>query len=102
MAVNPVPQGMHAVTPHLTIKNAAKAIEFYKQAFGATEPEARSLGPRGKIMHAIIQIGNSRLMLNDEAPEMGGCLGPDAAATLPMILQLYVPNADEVFNAAVK
>ena len=73
--VKPIPDGYHSVTPALTIKGAAEAIEFYKKAFGAQELN-RFLGPDGKsIMHAEIKIGDSSIMLCDEMPQMG-CLSP--------------------------
>ena len=69
-----IPQGMHSVTPHLVCAGAAKAIEFYKEAFGATE-QARLPGPDGRLMHAAVKIGDSHVMLVDEMPEWGA-LGP--------------------------
>ncbi len=92
--------GVHQITPHITVSDAAKAIEFYKQAFGAKE-EGRSVTPAGKIMHARLAIGDSHIMLNDPFPEMGGAPGPDPAANSPFALNLYVPDADAVFKAAV-
>ena len=67
--VKPIPEGYHSVTPYLSIKGAAAAIDFYKQVFGATEL-FRMPGPDGKIGHAEIKIGNSPIMLADEYPEM--------------------------------
>jgi PhnB protein len=67
--VNPIPAGYHSVTPYLSIKGAAKAIDYYKQVFGATEL-FRMAAPDGKIGHAEIKIGNSPIMLADEFPEM--------------------------------
>src|SRR5262249_19520314 len=70
--VKKIPDGFHSLTPHLTVAGASDAIEFYKKAFGATEL-ARMPGPDGKrIMHAMLRIGDTPLMLNDEFPEMGG------------------------------
>src|SRR3990167_3117237 len=68
--VKPIPEGMHSVTPHLVCAGAADAIEFYKKAFGAIEM-ARLPGPDGKLMHAMIRIGDSAVMLVDENPEWG-------------------------------
>jgi PhnB protein len=68
-AKNAVPEGFHAVTPVLTLDNAAQAIEWYKKAFGAEE-KSRAVGPDGKILHADLRIGDSRIMLND--PLAGG------------------------------
>jgi PhnB protein len=98
--VNPVPKGMHSVTPHLICAGAADAIEFYKKAFGAVE-EARLPGPGGKIMHALIRIGDSAVMLVDEMPEWGA-LGPKSLKGSPVTVHLYVENADATFERAVK
>jgi PhnB protein len=87
-----IPQGMHSVTPHLVCAGAAQAIEFYKKAFGATE-EARLPGPDGKLMHAMIRIGDSAIMLADEMPEWGS-LGPKALKGSPVTIHLYVDDAD--------
>ena len=87
-----IPQGMHSVTPHLVCAGAAQAIEFYKKAFGAVE-EARLPGPDGKLMHAMIRIGNSAIMLADEMPEWGS-LGPKALKGSPVTIHLYVDDAD--------
>ncbi len=67
--VNPIPHGMHTITPHLVCAGAAAAIEFYKEAFGAVEVD-RLPGPGGKLMHAMLRIGDSPLMLVDDFPEM--------------------------------
>jgi uncharacterized glyoxalase superfamily protein PhnB len=83
---------MHSVTPHLVCAGAAQAIEFYKKAFGATE-EGRMPGPDGKLMHAMIRIGNSAIMLADEMPEWGS-LGPKALKGSPVTIHLYVDDAD--------
>jgi len=92
-----VPEGFHTVTPQLTLDNAAQAIEWYKKAFGAEEL-SRSPGPDGKIMHAEIRIGDSRIMLND--PVMGG-KGPKALGGSPASLWIYVEDCDALFNRAV-
>jgi PhnB protein len=92
-----VPEGFHTVTPQLTLDNAAKAIDWYKQALGAEEV-SRSTGPDGKIMHAEIRIGDSRIMLNDAM--MGG-KGPLALGGSPASLWVYVENCDALFNRAV-
>jgi PhnB protein len=96
-AKNPIPAGHHTVTPQLTLDNAAQAIEWYKQALGAEE-KGRAVGPDGKIMHAEIQIGDSRIMLNDAM--MGG-RGPQAMGGSPASLWLYVEDCDALFNRAV-
>ena len=95
-----IPQGMHSVTPHLVCAGAAKAIEFYKQAFGAQEC-ARLPGPDGRLMHAAVQIGDSHVMLVDEMPEWGA-LGPKALKGSPVTVHLYVENADATVERAVK
>ena len=98
--VKPVPEGMHTVTPHLVCTGAAKAIEFYKQAFNATEM-MRLPGPEGRLIHACIQIGDSPVMLVDENPQWG-CLGPIALKGSPVTIHLQVENVDAVFDQAVK
>jgi uncharacterized glyoxalase superfamily protein PhnB len=89
---------MHSVTPHLVCAGAAKAIDFYKKAFGATE-EARLPGPDGKLMHAAIRIGDSTVMLVDEFPEWGS-LGPKALKGSPVTIHLYVEDADKFVERA--
>lgn len=97
-AAKPVPEGYHTITPQLTLDNAAQTIDWYKKAFGAEEI-SRSVGPDGKVMHAEIKIGNSRVMLNDVV--MGGQKGPQAFGGSPAGLWLYVENSDALFNRAV-
>jgi PhnB protein len=92
-----VPDGYHTVTMALTLDNAAEAIDWYKKALGAEEV-ARASGPDGKIMHAEIRIGDSRIMVND--PMMGG-KGPKAFGGSPASLWLYVEDCDALFNRAV-
>jgi PhnB protein len=94
------PEGMHSVTPHLVCAGAAKAIEFYKEAFGAVE-QARLPGPDGRLMHAAIRIGDSSVMLADEMPEWGA-LGPKSLKGSPVTLHLYVDDADAFVARAVK
>src|SRR5215467_797807 len=99
--VSPIPQGYHSVTPYLVIKGAAQAIEYYKKVFGATEV-VRMNGPDGKVGHAELQIGDSRIMLADENPSMGQ--GYSSAATIgasPVSLYVYVPEVDRVVERAV-
>jgi PhnB protein len=98
--VKAIPKGMHSVTPHLVCAGAADAIEFYKKAFGAVE-EARLPGPDGKLMHAMIRIGDSAVMLVDEMPEWGA-LGPKALKGSPVTIHLYVENTDATVERAVK
>lgn len=96
----PIPDGFHTVTPHLVVSDAAKAIEFYKQALGAQEIE-RFMMPDGKaVMHAELKIGNSVLMLGNEFPP--DCLSPKTRGGTSVSLNLYVENADAAFDRAVK
>src|SRR5271165_1314176 len=99
MAVKPIPEGYHSVTPYLIIKGAAQAIEFYKKAFGATEL-MRMPGPGGKLMHAEIKIGDSAVMMADEFPEMGH-RSPQSFGGTPVSLMIYVPDVDAVASRAV-
>src|SRR5687767_5067740 len=96
-AKNAVPAGYHTITPHLTLDNAAQAIEWYKKGLGAEEV-GRHTGPDGKIMHAEMRIGDSRLMMNDAM--MGG-QGPIAMGGSPASLWIYVEDCDALFNRAV-
>ena len=99
--VEPIPDGFHSLTPHLTVRDAAGMIEFYKKAFGAIEI-SRAPGPDGKgIMHALLRIGDSPLMLNDEFPPMK-CFSPLAFEGTAVTVSLYVEDADNVFQRAVK
>lgn len=99
MSVKSVPSGYHTVTAYLSVKGAAEAIEFYKRAFGATEVN-RMNAPDGGIMHATIQIGDSRVMLADEFPEMG-FQSPKALGGSPVMLHLYVPEVDKRIAQAI-
>ncbi len=98
-AAKPIPDGMHALTPHIVCAGAAEAIDFYRKAFGATEL-TRLEGPGGKLMHAAVRIGDSVLMLMDEFPEWG-TLGPKALKGTPVTLHLYVQDADAEMARAV-
>jgi PhnB protein len=98
MPVKPIPDGYHTATPYLVMAGAAKAIEFYKQAFGATEM-LRMPGPNGKVMHAEIKIGDSPIMLADEMPEMG-FRGPQALGGTPVSIMLYVQDVDSMVRQA--
>ena len=95
----PIPDGFHSATPSLVVSDSKKAIEFYKKAFGAKEIY-QFPGPNGKIMHAMIQIGDSIIMMSDEFPDMGA-RSPKSIGGTPITIHLYVANADEVFNQAV-
>jgi PhnB protein len=98
-SVKPVPEGFHTATPSLVVSDAAKAIEFYKKAFGAEE-RMMMPGPGGKIIHAEIKIGDSIIFLSDEIPGMGG-KSPQSVGGYTGGMYLYVPNVDEVFAQAV-
>jgi PhnB protein len=99
MAAKPVPDGYHTVTPYLIINGAARALEFYKKAFGAEE-RFRMADPSGKIGHAEIQIGDSMIMLADEYPQMG-FKGPPAPGASPVSIHLYVDNVDAWADRAI-
>lgn len=96
--VTPVPEGYHTVSPYLTVKGAAGALEFYQKAFGATEV-MRLRMPDGTLGHAEIQIGDSRIMLSDEFPEFGA-LAPESLGGSPVTLHLYVENTDALVAQA--
>lgn len=100
MATDPIPEGYHSVTPYLTVKDAANAIAFYQEAFGAQEV-LRLSDSRGKIGHAEIRIGDSAVMLADEYPDMD-ILGPESRGGATAGLALYVEDADAQFERAVK
>jgi PhnB protein len=97
--VNPIPQGYHTVTPSLVVREGAKALEFYRRAFGAEE-KARMLGPEGSIMHAEFRVGDSIIMLNDEVPEMGS-RGPQAYGGSPVKFYVYLENVDAAWKRAI-
>jgi PhnB protein len=92
-----VPDGFHTVTPQLTLDDAVQAIEWYKRALGAEEV-SRAPGPDGKILHAELKIGDSRIMLNDAVM---GNKGPKMVGGSPASLWLYVEDCDALFNKAV-
>jgi PhnB protein len=98
--VKPIPQGYHSVTPYLVIKGAAKAIEFYKNVFGATE-KMRMPMPDGRLGHAEIVVGDSVIMLADEHPERG-YLGPQARGGTPVSMMLFVEDVDTVARRFVQ
>jgi PhnB protein len=100
MAVKPIPEGYHTLTPYFTVRDAARAIEFYKQAFGAQERGVMK-GPDGKVMHAELKIGDSIVMLADEFPEFGA-VAPESGGSTSMGLHIYVDNVDQAFDRAVK
>jgi PhnB protein len=101
-SVKPVPEGYHTLTPYLSVKGASDAIAFYKKAFGAEEL-ARMPMPDGRVGHAELQIGDSRLMLADEMPEMGDAVtkSPRTLGGVTAGLCLYVADVDALFARAV-
>ncbi len=103
--VKPVPDGYHTISAHLVLDDAAKAIEFYKKAFGARE-RMRMPGPGNKMVHAEVEIGDSVFMLADEMDPMPGQPGvyksPKAAGFATGVMFLYLPNVDAAFDRAVK
>jgi len=96
--VNYIPKGYHTVTPYLVIKGAAKAIEYYKNVFGATEL-VRMASPDGHVGHAELQIGDSIIMLADENPSMGNRSAESIGAS-PVSLYVYLPDCDHVVEKA--
>jgi PhnB protein len=100
MSVKTIPDGYHTLTPFLTVRDASRAIEFYKQAFGAEERGVMK-GPDGKVMHAELKIGDSIIMLSDEFPEYGA-LSPQSIGGTGMGLHIYVDGVDAAFDRAVK
>ena len=98
--VSPIPSGHHTLTPYLACKGAAQAMDFYKKAFGAKEM-MRMPGPNGSIGHAEMRIGDSRIMLTDEYPDMN-FLGPTSRGGSTVHIHLYVPDADKMAAQAVK
>jgi PhnB protein len=100
MSVQAIPKGYHSLTPYMTVRDATRAIEFYKQAFGATERGIMK-GPDGKVMHAELVIGDSIVMLADEFPEFGS-LSPQSTGGAGMGLHIYVEDVDSAFERAVK
>ncbi|MBN1205907.1 MAG: VOC family protein [Myxococcaceae bacterium] len=94
-----IPEGYHTVTPYLIVKGAARALEFYKKAFNAKEL-GRMEGPGGTIGHAEFQIGDSRIMIADESPDMGA-RSPETVGGSPVGLCLYVEDVDALFKQAV-
>ena len=99
-AKQPVPAGQHSLTAHLVCKNADKAIDFYKKAFGATELH-RFPGPDGKIMHASLKIGDSLIFLNDEIPMPDGGKSPQTLGGTPVTINYYTADSDKIFKQAI-
>ena len=99
MAVKPIPDGYHSVTPYLYVRGAAEAIAFYEKAFGAVEVMRLAM-PGGVIGHAEIRIGNSVVMLSDEMPEWGN-KSPQTLGGTSSGLMVYVPDVDALFAQAI-
>jgi len=99
MPAKPIPDGYHSVTPYLIVSGAAKALDYYKRAFGAEE-RLRLPMPDGKIAHAEIEIGDSVVMLADEFPQMGA-KSPQSIGGTPVGICLYVKDVDAVFKQAI-
>ncbi len=97
--VHPIPEGYPRLAPYLCVDGAAAAIEFYGAVLGATE-RVRMPGPDGKIGHAELQLGDSVIMLADQAPEIG-FLSPRTIGGTPVTLSVYVEDVDAVFDKAV-
>jgi uncharacterized glyoxalase superfamily protein PhnB len=101
MAVKAIPEGYHSITPYLTCRDAARAIEFYQRAFGATLKGGVAKGPDGKVMHAELIIGDSVIMLGDEYPAFGSP-SPQTIGGSASGLHIYVEDVDSAFDRAVK
>jgi PhnB protein len=99
MKPKPIPEGYHSVTPAIVVHDAARALDFYKKAFGAEEILRMPMGD--KIGHAEIKIGDSIVMLSDEWPDMG-FLGPKTRGGTTVSLMIYVENVDSAFQRAVE
>jgi PhnB protein len=99
-AVKPIPEGYPQVTPYLVVDGAGAAIEFYGKVLGARE-RMRLPGPDGTIGHAELQLGDSLIMVADEAPQFG-LRGPRAIGGTPVTISVYVEDVDGVFERAVQ
>jgi len=97
--IKSIPEGLRAITPYLTCRDAARAIDFYKRAFGAVET-MRLADSQGRIGHAELLIGGSPIMLSDEHPDFGA-ISPQTLNGTSVALHLYVENADAVFDRAI-
>lgn len=98
--VQPIPEGMHSLTPHIVCRDAPAAMDFYIRAFGARDG-GRLAGPDGKLMHGLLWIGDSALMLVDENPEWG-MSSPLSLEGTPVVLHLYVEDVDAALARAVE
>jgi len=98
--VKPIPEGFHTATPYLVVKGAAKAIDFYQAAFGATEI-MRHADADGNVRHAEIRIGDSPIMMTDEFPKFPDWKSPLSRGGSPVHIHLYVEDADALFKRAI-
>jgi PhnB protein len=98
-AVKPIPEGYHAITPYLVVKNGAQAIDFYKKIFGATEVMRMPM-PDGRIGHAQLRIGDSHIMLADEFPERGN-VGPQSLGNSTVGILVYVDDCDATYKKSI-
>jgi PhnB protein len=98
--VKPVPEGYHTVTPYLMLKEAGRALDFYKHALGAVEV-MRLAAPDGRLMHAEIRIGDSRIMMGQESPQWPELRGVESFHGSPVSIYLYVEDVDALFKRAV-
>ncbi len=99
MSTKSIPDGYHTVTPYLTVKNGAAALDFYERAFGA-DVFLRMVGPGGKIMHAEFRIEGSPIMMSDECPEMGAT-SPETLGGVSSSLMIYLEDVDARFEQAI-
>jgi uncharacterized glyoxalase superfamily protein PhnB len=100
-SVRPVPDGFNTLSPYLVVKDAPRAIEFYKKAFGAEEMYRSTMPGSGVVMNAQLRFGNSMLMLNEEFPQWGS-KSPRSLGGSPVTVHLYVDDADKAYERAVQ
>jgi PhnB protein len=99
--VNPLPEHLTTVTPRLVVRNAARAIEFYRSAFAAEEVGERFIGPNGEVIHAEVRIGNSIVMLSDESDSGSPAKSPESLGAVSAIMATYWPDVDAAWQRAV-
>jgi PhnB protein len=98
--VKKIPKGYHTITPTLVVKDGLQAIEYYKKVFQATDNGTMMMPDNKSVAHAELTIGDSKIMLSDEFPEMK-CLSPPTIGGSPVSLFLYVEDVDKTFNLAI-
>jgi PhnB protein len=98
--VKKIPEGFQNITPMLVVKDGLKAIEYYKKVFGAIDKGTMMMPDNKSVAHATLEIGNSKIMLSDEFPEMKS-LSPESVGGTPVSLYLYVEDVDKTFNLAI-